>query len=134
MVLCLFFSLQVIHKKQKQLTELQKRLLDKVNPSSVSWKTWDSGGNLLLCWSSTHRVSQQTQAFGKFTIDQLYMEIVIQYGVNQVFESLLFIFFVCNKSHVIIVLKSTILLWACAISLHKSTIHLDVVDCEILCI
>ena len=128
MVLCLFFSLQVIHKKQKQLTELQKRLLDKVNPSSVSWETWDSGGNLLLCWSSTHRVSQQTQAFGKFTIDQLYMEIVIQYGVNQVFESLLF------KSHVIIVLKSTILLWACAISLHKSTIHLDVVDCEILCI
>ena len=134
MVLCLFFSLQVIHKKQKQLTELQKRLLDKVNPSSVSWETWDSGGNLLLCWSSTHRVSQQTQAFGKFTIDQLYMEIVIQYGVNQVSESLLFIFFVCNKSHVIIVLKSTILLWACAISLHKSTIHLDVVDCEILCI
>ena len=132
MVLCLFFSLQVIHKKQ--LSELQKRLLGKVNPSSVCWETWDNGGNLLFCWSSTHRVSQQTKAFGKFTIDQLYMEIVIQYRVYQVFESLLFIFFVCSKSHAIIVLKLTILLWACAISLHKCTIHLDVVDCEILCI
>ena len=62
------------------------------------------------------------------------MEIVIQYTVDQVFESLLLFFFVCIKSYIIIVLKLTILLWACAISLHKSTIHLDVLDREILCI
>ena len=52
--------------------------------------------------TSTHQVPQQTEAFGRFTIDWLYIEFGIQCTVDQVFESLFLftVLFVKSLTHV----------------------------------
>ena len=83
--------------------------------------------------TSTHQVPQQTEAFGRFTIDWLYIEFGIQCTVDQVFEGLFLftVLFVKSLTHMF-VLRLTILLLTYMISSHKSAIDLRIVDCEIL--
>ena len=109
------------------MSELQNHVLNKVKPSSISWET------LIVveaCCSCMINTSGSSTYWGIWQIYNLEFNVQSTRYLRVCFFLLSCLW---KVSHIIFVLRLTILLLKCVISSHKSTTDLYIIDCEILC-
>ena len=109
------------------MSELQNHVLNKVKPSSISWETLTV---VETCCSCTINTSGSSTYWGIWQIYNLEFNVQSTRYLRVCFFLLSCLW---KVSHIIFVLRLTILLLKCVISSHKSTTDLYIIDCEILC-